>query len=78
MSAPRRVSLAEAHRSFPSLLSAARRGVSVEIVSRGHVVARLTPGEPPGSVVRAFGCDAGVVQVAEDFKDPLPDFLGYQ
>jgi len=67
------VNLEEAQSQLPDLLALAMQGHEIIIELNDKPMAKLTPcGKPPN---RVPGLDAGLVHIADDFDDPLPDDL---
>lgn len=65
------VGVHEAKTHLSQLLRRVAEGEEIEIHSNGRPVARLVP--VPPTPRREFGIDAGQMQIADDFDDPLPD-----
>jgi antitoxin (DNA-binding transcriptional repressor) of toxin-antitoxin stability system len=70
------VGLHEAEGKLAELMEEAARGEEVLIQSGAGTYFQLVP-LPTGTVRPRFGSAAGLVQISEDFDDPLPDFADY-
>jgi prevent-host-death family protein len=67
------VSVHEAKTHLSALLARVEAGEEIVIARGGTPVARLVP--LPRGTRRVFGADEGLLQIPEDFDDPLPDEL---
>ena len=67
------VGVHEAKTHLSQLLRRVAAGEEIVITSGGRPAARLVPVHPMLS--RELGFDRGVLQVPDDFDDPLPDAL---
>ena len=72
----RRVSLDEAKAQLSDLVDAAVNGEDVLIAGGDQRIVRLVPVDRPKRRPR-FGSARGLVKMADDFDDPLPDFREY-
>jgi len=70
------VPLQKAQRQLPTLIRAALLGEEVVITSEDAREVRLVPVRPLGQA-RRFGSAAGLIEMGEDFDDPLEDFREY-
>lgn len=70
------VNVDDAKTRLPDLVSAATSGETVWIVSTEEQVVQLVPvkAEQPRP---HFGSAAGLIAMADDFEDPLPEFREY-
>ena len=67
------VNVHEAKTHLSALLVRVARGERVVIARAGTPIAVLIPfGAQPGE--RVFGRDRGVIRIANDFDEPLPEF----
>ncbi len=71
-----RVSIEEAKTNLPELIEAAVKGEGVVIAEGGGRSVRLVP-VPPAKARPRFGSAEGLVQMSEDFEEPLEDFEEY-
>lgn len=65
------INVIEAEQQFPALLQQTLQGEEVIITSEGIPVARLSPAQP----VRKPGSAKGLLKMAPDFDDPLPETI---
>ena len=70
-----RVSIEEAKTNLPDLIEAAVKGEEVVIVEDGYLV-RLVP-VPRAKPRPRFGSAQGLVNMSDDFEEPLEDFEEY-
>ena len=68
------ISLTNARKRFSRLVEASR-GESIVITRFGKPVAKLEPVTKPKPSKVKFGLKKGEVWMADDFNDPLPDWL---
>jgi antitoxin (DNA-binding transcriptional repressor) of toxin-antitoxin stability system len=75
----KRVTLAEADGHLAELIEAAQRGDEVVIEDNGHAQVQLVA-LPQVGKPRVLGLHEGLVDIGEDFNDPLPNgfWLGGQ
>jgi prevent-host-death family protein len=71
----REVTLEQASRNLPDLVTEAVNGEDVVIVQHGQPVVRLTPLPRKGRPV--FGSAGGQIKIAPDFDAPIPGFEEY-
>ena len=69
-----RVNLSEAGIEFADLLARVRSGEEIVLAEDGVPVARLVP-VPASPLRRQPGSARGLIEVGDDFDDPLPDDL---
>ena len=67
------VGVHEAKTHLSRLLRRVAAGEEIVIAKGGRPVARLVPIEAP--VTRQLGRDRDLVQIADDFDDPLPESI---
>ncbi len=73
----RKVNLDEAQHRLPELIEQAASGEDV-VISRGDGADfRLVPVLEPERRPRKAGSARGLIHIADDFDDPLPDFEPY-
>ncbi|MEA1902541.1 MAG: type II toxin-antitoxin system Phd/YefM family antitoxin [Actinomycetota bacterium] len=65
------VGVHKAKTELSKLLKRVAMGEEIIITRNGEPVAKLVPIEVRKE--RVFGLDAGLVEISEDFDDPLPD-----
>lgn len=70
------VSIEEAKTNLPDLIEAAVRGEEVVIAEDGRHLVRLVPVSRAKARPR-FGSAEGLVNMSEDFGEPLEDFEEY-
>ena len=73
----RRVTLDEAQTHLRDLIAAALNGEEVVITTDDRPAVRLVPVEQPKPRPR-FESAKGLIFMADDFDDPLPDFDDYR
>jgi antitoxin (DNA-binding transcriptional repressor) of toxin-antitoxin stability system len=66
------ITVEEASAQFSDLLVQVSQGEEITILREGHVIARLLP---PELEPRVPGTALGMITIAPDFDDPLPDDL---
>lgn len=71
-----RVSIEEAKTNLPDLIEAAVKGEEVVIAEDGRQLVRLVP-VPCAKAHPRFGSAEGLVNMWEDFEEPLEDFEEY-
>jgi prevent-host-death family protein len=71
------VNVAEAKARLSQILDEAAAGKDIVIARRGVPVARLVPVSPRKGP-RRLGTARGLMEMAPDFDDPLPDFDEYR
>lgn len=64
------ITVEEATGRFSDLLDQVSRGEEITILKEGQVIARLLPPDP---TPRVPGTAEGMITIAPDFDDPLPD-----
>jgi len=72
-----RITLEEAQRRLPELISAAVPGEEIEIIEDDRVVARLIPTPRTLAPRRAGSAKGSILYMAPDFDAPLEDFKDY-
>jgi prevent-host-death family protein len=71
-----RIDIHEANDHFLELMERVARGEEVIIEQNDQPVARLSP-VPTARKPRQSGSAKGLIQMADDFDEPLPDFAAY-
>jgi prevent-host-death family protein len=71
---PGEIGAFEAKTRLSELLDAVAGGRTFVITKRGRPVAELRPVTPAASADFSFGCDGGLVEMADDFDAPVPGF----
>ena len=71
------VNVAEAKARLSEILAEVASGKDVVIARRGVPIARLVP-IAKRSTQRQLGTARGLIEMAPDFDDPLPDFDEYR
>jgi prevent-host-death family protein len=72
-----RVSIEEAKTNLPDLIEAAVKGEEVVIAGDGQHLVRLVPISHAKARPR-FGSAEGLINMSEDFEEPLEDFEEYK
>ncbi len=70
------VPLHKAQKQLPALIRAALSGEEVVITAEDAREVMLVPIKPTGQT-RHFGSAAGLIEMREDFDEPLDDFREY-
>ena len=70
------VSIEEAKANLPDLIEAAVKGEEVVIAEDGRHLVRLVP-VPRAKPRPRFGSAEGLINMSEDFEEPLEDFEEY-
>ena len=70
------VSYTEAKRRLRDLIDAAIRGETVLITREGKETVQLVP-VPGQKLSPQFGSAEGLIEIADDFDEPLADFAEY-
>ena len=70
------ITIAEAAQKLPDLIDAALGGEEVLIVKDNHPVVKLTPTTPIKPRPK-FGSAKGLIEMSNDFDEPLEDFQEY-
>ncbi len=70
------ITVTEAAQKLPDLIDAAIRGEEVVIIKNSHSVVKLTPATPIKSRPK-FGSAKGLIEIADDFDEPLEDYQEY-
>lgn len=70
------VDLQEAKEQFTELIELAASGEEIIISKNKRPFAKLTPIATPKRQ-RQFGSARGLIEMADDFDEPLPDFQEY-
>ena len=71
-----RISLTEAKSRLPELVKEAASGEEVIITQQNGSAVKLVP-LAPGKPVPEFGSARGLVEMTDDFDEPLDDFQDY-
>jgi antitoxin (DNA-binding transcriptional repressor) of toxin-antitoxin stability system len=71
------IPMEKAQRQLPTLIRAALLGEEVVITAEDAREVRLVPVKPVGPT-RRFGSAKGLIEMAEDFDEPLEDFREYE
>ncbi len=71
-----RIHVRDAQTELPRLVDAAVRGETVLIVGDDEQAVQLVP-VAPGKQARHAGSARGLIHLANDFDEPLPDFDEY-
>lgn len=72
----RSITMAEAAQKLPDLIDAAMRGEEVLITKDNLAVVKLIP-TTPFKLRPQFGSAKGLIEMADDFDEPLEDFKDY-
>ena len=70
------ITVAEAAQKLPDLIDAAIRGEEVVIIKNSHSVVKLTPTTSIKPRPK-FGSAKGLIEISDDFDEPLEDFQEY-
>ena len=72
------INLAEASKYLPDLIEAAINGKEIVITKDNQPVVKLVPVPPPKKRRPAkAGSAKGLIEISEDFDEPLEDFKEY-
>jgi prevent-host-death family protein len=71
----KKINLTAARTQLSRLVKAASRGETIVITKYGKPVAKIEPFAPPKRRKFKFGLMKGEIWMADDFNDPLPDWL---
>ena len=72
----RSITMAEAAQKLPDLIDAAMRGEEVLITKDNLAVVKLIP-TTPVKLRPQFGSAKGLIEMSDDFDEPLEDFKDY-
>lgn len=70
------VTITEAAQKLPDLIDAALRGEEIIITDGDRSLVRLTP-TTPVKPSPTFGSAKGLIEMSDDFDEPLEDFKDY-
>ena len=72
----RSITMAEAAQKLPDLIDAAMRGEEILITKDNLAVVKLIPTTPLKPRPQ-FGSAKGIIEISDDFDEPLEDFKDY-
>ncbi len=70
------ITITEAAKKLPALIEAALRGEEIIITDGDRSLVRLTPTTPVKPRPK-FGSAEGLIEISDDFDEPLEDFQDY-
>ena len=70
------ITISEAAKKLPALIDAALRGEEIVITDGDRSLVRLTPTIPVKPRPK-FGSAKGLIEMSDDFDEPLEDFQDY-